>query len=348
MIELSRITQRFASQRGVVNALDDVSLTVATGEIFGVIGRSGAGKSTLIRTINMLKAPTTGRVVVSGHELTGVSPQALRVARRNIGMIFQHFNLLASRTVFDNIALPLMLAGFDTAKIKARVMPLLERVGLLQQKQCYPAQISGGQKQRVGIARALASCPSVLLCDEATSALDPETMRSILALLKQIHRELKLTLVLITHQTEVIQSICDRVAVLDAGRIVELGPVTEVFLTPQHATTHALLGEKMACTLPAAVRKRIRAEADLRRNNGRYRVFRLVFTVDSIDQPVLSETIRHYGLDFNILHGCIDEIADQPVGALVVLTQDIPEKTDEALACLRKRGVRVEEWSHDE
>jgi D-methionine transport system ATP-binding protein len=205
--------------------------------VFGIIGRSGAGKSSLVRVINLLNRPTKGEVIVAGRDLTQLNDAQLRAARRDIGMVFQHFNLLSSRTVFDNAALPLELAGMDKAAIRERVNPLLELVGLSALADRYPSQISGGQKQRVGIARALASRPKVLLSDEATSALDPETTRSILALLRQVNKELGLTVVLITHQMQVIKQVADRVAVIDAGRIVEQGPVIDVFTRPQQAIT---------------------------------------------------------------------------------------------------------------
>ena len=219
MIRLEGIGKVYPGRGGgaPVSALDGVTLDVAKGEIFGIIGRSGAGKSTLVRAINLLNRPSAGRVIVAGQDLTALDASALRQARREIGMIFQHFNLLSSRSVYDNVALPLELAGKSRDEIAATVLPLLDLVGLSALKDRYPAQISGGQKQRVGIARALASKPKVLLSDEATSALDPETTRSILDLLKQINRDLGLTIVMITHQMEIIKQVCDRVAVLDAG-----------------------------------------------------------------------------------------------------------------------------------
>ena len=221
MIELRGITQTYQGSQGPVEALKGIDLTIQPGEVFGIIGKSGAGKSSLVRVINLLNRPTTGQVIVGGQDLTQLNDAQLREARREIGMVFQHFNLLSSRTVFDNAALPLELAGMDKAAIRARVNPLLELVGLAHLADRYPAQISGGQKQRVGIARALASRPKVLLSDEATSALDPETTRSILDLLRQVNRELGLTVVLITHQMQVIKQVADRVAVIEAGRIVE-------------------------------------------------------------------------------------------------------------------------------
>ncbi len=345
MIELHHITQRFAGPKGPIEALHDVNLTIAAGEIFGIIGRSGAGKSTLIRILNLLSRPAEGRVVVAGRDLTVLAPDALRTARRDIGMIFQHFNLLSSRTVFDNVALPLELAGMRRTAIEATVLPLLELVGLSAQKDRYPTQISGGQKQRVGIARALANRPRVLLCDEATSALDPETTRSILDLLKQINDELKLTIVLITHQMDVIKAVCDRVAVLDAGRILEVGPVREVFLQPQHEVTRLLLGETIGHELPPALKARLRTQMN-ERNQGeqRHHLLRLAFASSGVDQPVLSETMRHYAMiDFNILHGRIDEVQGQPFGSLAVLASGAPIKVAEAVEFLRQRGVLVEE-----
>src|SRR6187455_481729 len=255
MIQLQGITQAY----GAHEALRGVDLDVAPGEIFGIIGRSGAGKSSLVRTINLLNRPKAGKVIVGGRELTALPEAQLRAARREIGLIFQHFNLLSSRTVAQNVALPLELAGVAPAEIRQRVDELLDLVGLADMRDRYPAQISGGQKQRVGIARALANRPKVLLSDEATSALDPETTRSILGLLKQINREFGLTVVLITHQMQVIKQVADRVAVIDAGRIVESDAVLEVFTRPQHATTRSLIEEIVPQALPESVLARIRS-----------------------------------------------------------------------------------------
>ena len=344
MIELKNVSQRFASPRGWIDALHNVNLTIPPGEVFGIIGRSGAGKSTLVRTINLLTRPTEGDIVVDGRALTALAARDLRAARREIGMIFQHFNLLSSRTVYDNVALPLELAGMKRARIDAAVLPLLDLVGLTAQKDRYPAQISGGQKQRVGIARALASQPKVLLSDEATSALDPETTRAILDLLKRINRELGLTIVMITHQMEVIKQVCDRVAVLDAGRVVEEGRVIDVFLQPRHEVTRALLGDVIAQELPPAMKARV-AE---RLRTGSGHLLRLAFSGSGVDAPVLSETIRRFELDFNILHGQIDEIQGQAFGSLAVLANGDPVKVAEALVWLREQGVVVEEMTHVE
>jgi D-methionine transport system ATP-binding protein len=229
-----------------IPALKPFSLEVVDGEVFGIIGLSGAGKSTLIRLINLLERPSGGSIFVNDTEMTALAEPALRAQRRRIGMIFQHFNLLASQTVADNVAFPMRLAGERNAvTLRKRVDELLARVGLTDHADKYPSQLSGGQKQRVGIARALANRPSILLCDEATSALDPQTTASVLELLAEINRELKLTIVLITHEMDVVRRVCDRVAVLDAGEIVERGSVIDVFLHPQHATTKRFVNEAL-------------------------------------------------------------------------------------------------------
>jgi D-methionine transport system ATP-binding protein len=344
MIEIRNLSQRFAGPRGWIEALHNLNLTIASGEVFGIIGRSGAGKSTLVRTINLLTRPSEGSVIVDGRDLTTLAVDQLRAARRDIGMIFQHFNLLSSRTVFDNVALPLELSGMKRREIEATVLPLLELVGLTAQKDRYPAQISGGQKQRVGIARALASKPKVLLSDEATSALDPETTRAILDLLRKINKDLGLTIVLITHQMDVIKQVCDRVAVLDAGRIVEEGNVVDVFMQPHHEVTRALIGDVIAHELPPAMKQRV-AE---RLKSGSGHLLRLAFTGSGVDQPILSETIRRYELDFNILHGQIDEIQGQAFGSLAILAGGKPAQVAEAIAYLREQGVVVEEMNNVE
>jgi D-methionine transport system ATP-binding protein len=245
MIRLEKVSKSFVDQgtQQSIKAVDQVSLEIAQGAICGIIGYSGAGKSTLLRMINGLEKPTEGSVFVAEQEISQLSGQALRQARQQIGMIFQHFHLLWSRTVRENIAFPLEIAGHEPKKIKQKVDYLLERVGLASRADTYPAQLSGGQKQRVGIARALANDPAVLLCDEATSALDPETTRSILQLLQEINEELNLTLVLVTHEMGVVRSICEQMVVMDKGRVVEEGSVKQLFHTPQHALTKSLLGQ---------------------------------------------------------------------------------------------------------
>ena len=247
MIKLSNIRKTYD---GSTYALQGINLDIAKGEIYGIIGKSGAGKSTLIRCINMLEAPTAGEVVVDGLNLTKMPDNQLRLARKDIGMIFQHFNLLSSATVYENVAFPLKLSGKSAKEIQDKVLPLLELVGLESKKDQYPAQLSGGQKQRVGIARALANNPKVLLCDEATSALDPQTTKSILDLLKDINQSLQLTIVLITHEMQVIKEICDKVAVIENGKIIEQGPVIDIFSKPQQETTRDFISAIINHDLP--------------------------------------------------------------------------------------------------
>ena len=343
MIELRGITQTYQGSQGPVEALKGIDLTIQPGEVFGIIGKSGAGKSSLVRVINLLNRPTTGRVIVGGQDLTQLNDAQLREARREIGMVFQHFNLLSSRTVFDNAALPLELAGMDKAAIRARVNPLLELVGLAHLADRYPAQISGGQKQRVGIARALASRPKVLLSDEATSALDPETTRSILDLLRQINRELGLTVVLITHQMQVIKQVADRVAVIEAGRIVEQGRVLDVFTRPQQAITKSLIDEILPQELPASVLDHVRKLAGQLGAGRTGQLLRLSYAGDSAYQPILSQLIRQFGVDISILHGQVDEIQDETFGSLAVYASGEADSVRGAVAHLRASGVEVEE-----
>jgi D-methionine transport system ATP-binding protein len=347
MIDIKAVSQRFQGASGPVDAVRDVTLSIRKGEIFGIIGRSGAGKSTLVRTLNLLNRPSAGTITIDGREMTALAPEQLRGARREIGMIFQHFNLLSSRTVYDNIALPLELAGVGKAEISRKVLPLLELVGLTALRDRYPAQISGGQKQRVGIARALANEPKVLLSDEATSALDPETTRAILELLQRINRELGLTIVLITHQMEVIKAICDRMAVMEAGRVIEQGEVIEVFREPKHPVTRALIGDVISQELPPGVLQRVRARLAERRADGvEVHLFRLAFTGTGVDQPLLSEAIRRYQFDFNILHGQIDEIQGQAFGSLAILASGASADIQQGMAFMREHGVVVEELNH--
>ena len=343
MIDLRGITQTYQGPQGPVEALRGIDLHITPGEVFGIIGRSGAGKSSLVRVINLLNRPTRGEVIVAGRDLTQLNDADLRAARRDIGMVFQHFNLLSSRTVFDNAALPLELAGMDQAAIRARVNPLLELVGLSALADRYPAQISGGQKQRVGIARALASRPKVLLSDEATSALDPETTRSILALLRQVNKELGLTVVLITHQMQVIKQVADRVAVIDAGRIVEQGPVIDVFTRPQQAITKILIDEIVPQELPASVLDHVRHLSRQLQGSGVGQLLRLSYSGERAYQPILSRLIREHGLDLSILHGQIDEIQDQTFGSLAVYASGEGARLQTAIAQLRGEGVVVEE-----
>ena len=343
MIELQHITQRYPTPEGdVFYALKDVSLHINPGEIFGIIGRSGAGKSTLVRCINFLNRPSEGTVTVNGKCLNTMSEAELRATRRNIGMIFQHFNLLSSRTVFDNAAFPLELTGTDKAAIKAKIDPLLELVGLSEHRNKYPAQLSGGQKQRVGIARALANDPKVLLSDEATSALDPETTVATLELLKRINKELGLTIVMITHQMDVVKQICDRVAVMNKGVVVEEGAVIDVFRHPQSETAKALIGNIMAQDLPASMIERVRGQL-AGQDLSLVHILRLSFVGSEVTRPIVSEASRLFSIDFNILLGQVDEVQGKGFGTLTVLTSCTNDTFSALLDYLRRHNVTVEE-----
>lgn len=342
MIEIRDLSLTYQGPKGPVHALRGINLEIASGEVFGIIGRSGAGKSSLVRCLNLLNRPTKGQVIVGGRDLMKLSDAELRAARRDIGMVFQHFNLLSSRTVYDNVALPLELAGMSKDEIYQRVTPLLELVGLDHLSDRYPAQISGGQKQRVGIARALASNPKVLLSDEATSALDPETTRSILDLLRKVNRELGVTVVLITHQMLVIKQIADRVAVIDGGEIAELGPVIDVFTKPQQNITKSLIDEIVPQQLPDSVMNRVSQLAAQLQPGQQGQLLRLSYAGESAYQPILSHLIRELGLDLSILHGQIDEIQEQTFGSLAVYASGEAAKIDAAVSHLRASGVQVQ------
>ena len=341
MIDIQDLSLTYAGPQGPVHALKNINLHIQAGEVFGIIGRSGAGKSSLVRCMNLLNRPGSGKMIVNGRDLLQLSDAQLRQARQEIGMVFQHFNLLSSRTVFDNAALPLELVGVSKAQIAQRITPLLELVGLAHLANRYPAQISGGQKQRVGIARALASNPRVLLSDEATSALDPETTRSILDLLRQVNRELGVTVVLITHQMQVIKQIADRVAVMEAGQVVELGAVLDVFTNPQQAITQSLIDEIVPQELPASVQQRVQALSLGLPAGQSGQLLRLSYAGDSAYQPVLSHLIRELGLDLSILHGQIDDIQGQTFGSLAVFASGPPAQITAAIAYLQRNGVQV-------
>lgn len=336
MIELKNIYKNYYVKDRSIPALQGINLAVKPGEIFGVIGQSGAGKSTLVRLINLLERPTEGDVIVDGFDLLNLSPPDLRKFRQRVGMIFQHFNLLGSKTVAENIAFPLKIIGkLSSVEIDKRVNEMLDLVGLSSHKHKYPKQLSGGEKQRVGIARALASQPHVLLCDEATSALDPQTTRSILQLLLQINEKLKLTIVLITHEMDVIRTICDRVAVIDKGKIVECGPVLDVFLHPQHPTTRNFLQEEdIQLLLPLET-------------TGYKKQVRLTFSGQSTIKPVLSQLARDFDIDFAVINGRFGKIKSTLAGNLTVLFYGEETRICAALNKLRDEGIIIEDDSHE-
>ena len=310
MIEFQNVHKTYRVAGKEIPALHPTSLTIENGQVFGLIGHSGAGKSTLLRLINRLENSTGGKIFVDGEEVTALDASSLRRFRQQVGMIFQHFNLLASKTVADNVALPLTLAGeLSRSEIDQRVAELLARVGLSDHAKKYPAQLSGGQKQRVGIARALATKPKILLCDEATSALDPQTTASVLQLLAEINRELKLTIVLITHEMDVIRRVCDQVAVMDSGVIVEQGSVADVFLHPKHPTTKRFVQEDEQID-----------ESEQRDDFAHVpgRIVRLTFQGEATYAPLLGTVARETGVDYSILAGRIDRIKDVPYGQLTL------------------------------
>ncbi|ALK08163.1 methionine ABC transporter ATP-binding protein [Blastochloris viridis] len=325
-----------------VTALHDISIDVGAGEILGIIGRSGAGKSTLVRIVNALERPTAGRVELDGVVLSELPEAAARTARRSIGMVFQHFALLARRTAADNVALALEIAGWARRDIAPRVDELLDLVGLEAQRDRYPSELSGGQKQRVGIARALAVRPKVLLCDEATSALDPETTQQILSLIARIRRELHLTVVLITHEMNVVKSIADRVAVLDQGRVVEQGSTFEVFAHPRHDTTKSFVGSVTGSLVSDELRARLQPEPVA----GGRTVLRIVFTGPNADEPVLSRVTRLLGIDVNILAGQIDPIAGRSFGTLIVAVPGEPVTVEAVRAALARLNLSTEILGH--
>ncbi|CCJ73046.1 Methionine ABC transporter ATP-binding protein [Cronobacter condimenti 1330] len=338
MIKLSNITKVFQQGNRTIQALNNVSLHVPAGQIYGVIGASGAGKSTLIRCVNLLERPTQGSVQVGGQELTALSESELTKARRQIGMIFQHFNLLASRTVFGNIALPLELDNTPREEIKRRVNELLELVGLSEKQDAYPANLSGGQKQRVAIARALASNPKVLLCDEATSALDPATTRSILELLKDINRRLGLTILLITHEMDVVKRICDCVAVISNGELIEQDSVSEVFSHPKTPLAQQFIQSTLHLDIPEDYAQRLNQQSA----DNRVPLLRLEFTGQSVDAPLLSETARRYNVNNNIISAQMDYAGGVKFGIMLTEMHGTQEETQAAIAYLQQHHVKVE------
>ncbi|OON39857.1 D-methionine ABC transporter, ATP-binding protein [Izhakiella australiensis] len=338
MIKLSNITKVFQQGARRITALADVSLHVPAGQIYGVIGASGAGKSTLIRCVNLLERPTSGSVTVDGVELTHLSEGKLIQARRQIGMIFQHFNLLNSRTVFGNVALPLELDNTPRAEIKRRVTELLDLVGLADKKDVWPANLSGGQKQRVAIARALASDPKVLLCDEATSALDPATTRSILELLKDINRRLGLTILLITHEMDVVKRICDRVAVISDGQLIEQDSVSEVFSHPKTPLAQQFIRSTLHLDIPDDYIQRMKAE----KGPDLMPLLQLEFTGQSVDAPLLSQAARRFNVNNNIISAQMDYAGGVKFGIMLAEIDGEDDDVAAAIAFLQEHHVKVE------
>ena len=342
MIELEHLSKTFPGKDSV-HALRDVTLTVQKGEIYGVIGYSGAGKSTLIRCINLLERPDKGTVRVDGVELTALRAAALNRERRKIGMIFQQFNLFATRTVLDNVAYPLRFSGMSRRAVREKAEALLRYVELEDKRDAYPSQLSGGQKQRVAIARALACDPKVLLCDEATSALDPQTTASILQLIQRLNREMGITVVMITHQMQVVKEACHRVAVMESGRVVEEGDVFSIFAHPKQEITRTFVD---STTNLNKVEELLEEGAEITRLKPGEKLVRLSYQRGSAAEAIVSTVSRDFGVDVNIVLGSVELIGGVPLGGLVVVFSGRAEGIERALAYFREKNVGVEVIAH--
>lgn len=332
MISIQNLSKDFTNGKEILTAVDNISLNVNKGEIFGIIGLSGAGKSTLIRCINRLEEPTSGKIFIDNVDLTSLDKESLRLMRKEIGMIFQHFNLLSQKTVYDNIAFPLELNGENKDQIDKRVNLLLEYVELTDKKYSYPSQLSGGQKQRVAIARAIANNPKILLSDEGTSALDPRTTKSILSLLNRIRREFGITIVMITHQMEVVKDICDRVAIMEDGKIVETNTVESIFREPKTKTASTFISS-MSNTIEDEV-------INPKDFNGI--LIRLSYLGNDANQPIVSKTIKQFDINVNILSGNINKLQETNVGHLILELTGDDDQISKAISHLRNEDVHVE------
>lgn len=336
LISIKGLKKEFITKDRQITAVDHVDIDINNGEIFGVIGYSGAGKSTFIRLINRLEEPSAGTITIEDNEITNLNQNELRIARQDIGMIFQHFNLLWSRTVAENIAFPLEIAGVSKEKRKKRVQELIDLVGLTGRENAYPSQLSGGQKQRVGIARALANKPKLLLCDEATSALDPETTNSILDLLVDINEKMGLTIILITHEMQVIRKICHRVAVMENGKIVELGDVLDVFLHPQQPITKKFVHQAMGNDEDENI-------SSIMETNSEGTLLKLQFIGESANQALISQLAKRYEVDINILQGKITNTKTGSYGTLFVQVTGNDSEIESAIKYIQSEtSVEVE------
>ena len=339
MIRLENVSKTFTDSNKEVHAVNNVSLTINDGDIFGIIGFSGAGKSTLVRCINLLEKPTEGKVFVDDAEITALSGKELRKARKKIGMIFQHFNLMPSRTIFGNVAYPLRGSGFSKEEIKEKVHHLLELVGISEKENAFPSQLSGGQKQRVAIARALANDPNILLCDEATSALDPQTTKSILKLLQQLNQTLGITVVVITHEMAVVKEICNRVAVMDHGDVVEEGEVFHVFASPKEPLTRSFI--KTTSNLQK-IEELIAADFPVVATKKGELIVRLTYVEKNTSEPLISTVTQKFGIILNIVFADVEIVQNAPIGGTVAIVSGESSRIDEALQYLRDKNVGVE------
>nr|WP_106783351.1 methionine ABC transporter ATP-binding protein [Lysinibacillus timonensis] len=335
MLEFQNITKIYKSKGKEVVGVDNVSLKINKGDIFGIVGYSGAGKSSLLRCVNLLERPTRGKVLVNGVDLTQLKRSKLRIARLKIGMIFQHFYLISQKSVGENIAFALRAAKTPKDKIDSRVDELLEMVGLTDKRDVYPGQLSGGQKQRVGIARALANNPAVLLCDEATSALDPKTTLSILRLLKDINQKLGITIVLITHEMNVVKEICNRMAIMQDGRVIEEGEVYDIFASPQEPLTQEFISSVVSFDIPPTILKDVRGE-----------IIKILFKGSVAGEGVITDTMQQFNVKGNFLHGTIEYIQDRPLGIFVMELQGEAKAVSDAKHYMEERGAIVEVISH--
>lgn len=339
MIRLENVSKTFTDSNKEVHAVNNVSLTINDGDIFGIIGFSGAGKSTLVRCINLLEKPTDGKVFVDDAEITALSGKDLRKARKKIGMIFQHFNLMPSRTIFGNVAYPLRGSGLSKEEIKEKVHHLLELVGISEKENAFPSQLSGGQKQRVAIARALANDPGILLCDEATSALDPQTTKSILKLLQQLNQTLGITVVVITHEMAVVKEICNRVAVMDHGDVVEEGEVFHVFASPKEPLTRSFI--KTTSNLQK-IEELIEADSPVVATKKGELIVRLTYVEKNTSEPLISTVTQKFGIILNIVFADVEIVQNAPIGGTVAIVSGESSRIDEALQYLRDKNVGVE------
>ncbi|PXY92457.1 methionine ABC transporter ATP-binding protein [Gilliamella apis] len=343
MIKFENVSKQYERNGITTQALQNINLTIQKGDIYGIIGYSGAGKSTLVRLINFLEKPTQGDVIIQNQSLNQLSNPQLRQVRRKIGMIFQHFNLLESKTVYENIAIPLVLIKKDKQAIKQKVYELLEFVGLSDKAHSYPKELSGGQKQRIGIARALANDPDILLCDEATSALDPQTTQSILELIKKINDQYKITVVLITHEMHVIELVCHKVAVMEKGKIIEHGNVLDVFGHPKHKTTQNFVSSVINDQIPAGVVENL-LEIEGDKNN--IKLFKLEFLGRSASEPVMNSLILQQKVVVNILFAHMSEIEKTVLGSMFVQLKGSESNIEQSVHFLREHGVNVTEIQH--
>ena len=339
MIEFTHVSKDFGSGEKMVRAVRDVSLTIQDGEIFGIIGFSGAGKSTLVRCINLLERPTNGTVVVDGKEMTALSPKELRLARRKIGMIFQHFNLMPSRTVFGNVAYPLQGQGLSKQAIQNKVRKLLKLVDIADKETAYPSQLSGGQKQRVAIARALANDPKVLLCDEATSALDPQTTKAILTLLKDLNQKLNLTIVMITHEMAVVKEICDHVAIMEHGQVVEQGEVFSLFADPKQPITQNFI--RTTSNLQKIEELIAEGSPVVQLQPGEV-IVRLSYIQKNVSEPLISTLSQRFQISLNIIFADIEIVQDAPIGGTVAILSGEREQITKAMEYLIEKNVGME------